>query len=295
MSTSNYKKTDAQLQAEEALRRHTQEKPAAYSSQWSTQRAQAAQKLADSKPFSYDINGDALYRQLKDQYVQQGRQAMLDTVGRTAALTGGYGNSYSQSAGQQAYHSYLQQLTDRLPELQNMALQRYNTQNQQLKDQYDLYTDLEEADYSRYGDALQAYYEEQDRLLEEARYQQQLGYTAYRDQLADALAQQEFAYQQQRDQEADRQWQAEFDEDLRRYELENAPKSGGATVQQQEEVATLSKNGQVFLSRLPYAHAGSSQTAWKKLVAQRLQGAKASGQLTDTDVQILVRQLKLYE
>ena len=62
----------------------------------------AMQKVLNRDKFQYDLNGDALYQQYKDRYIQQGKQAMMDTMGQAAALTGGYGNSYAQKAGQQA-------------------------------------------------------------------------------------------------------------------------------------------------------------------------------------------------
>lgn len=64
------------------------------------------EKLQNQEKFSYDLNGDALYQQYKDQYTTQGKLAMMDTMGQAAALTGGYGNSYAQGVGQQAYHCY---------------------------------------------------------------------------------------------------------------------------------------------------------------------------------------------
>lgn len=76
--------------------------------------------------FSYDLNGDALYQQYKDKYIQQGKLAMQDTMGQASAMTGGYGSSYSQSVGQQAYQNSLDNLNDIVPELYQMAYDRYN-------------------------------------------------------------------------------------------------------------------------------------------------------------------------
>ena len=61
---------------------------------------EALQKVLNRDKFQYDINGDALYQQYKDRYIQQGKQAMMDTIGQASALTGGYGNSYAQGVGQ---------------------------------------------------------------------------------------------------------------------------------------------------------------------------------------------------
>ena len=85
-------------------------KPGAYTSQWQGQLSDAIGKILDRKEFSYDVNSDALYQQYKDRYVQGGKMAMMDTLGQAATLTGGYGNSYAQAAGQQAYQGYLQGL-----------------------------------------------------------------------------------------------------------------------------------------------------------------------------------------
>ena len=62
-----------------------------------------------------------MYQQYKDQYVRQGKLAMADTMGQAAALTGGYSNSYAQTAGQQTFQGYLQQLNDIVPELAQMS------------------------------------------------------------------------------------------------------------------------------------------------------------------------------
>lgn len=75
--------------------------------------------------FSYDVNADPLYQQYKDQYIQNGKLAMQDTMGKAAALTGGYGSTYSQQVGQQAYDSYLQNLNAMIPELYSQAYSKY--------------------------------------------------------------------------------------------------------------------------------------------------------------------------
>lgn len=72
-------------------------------------------------PFSYDMASDGLYQQYADQYIRLGNQAMQDTLGQAAALTGGYNSSYAQNAGQQAYQGYLDRLNDIVPELYEQA------------------------------------------------------------------------------------------------------------------------------------------------------------------------------
>ena len=83
-------------------------------------------------PFSYDFNADALYQQYKDMYMQQGKMAMQDTMGQAAAMTGGYGNSYAATAGNQSYQQYLGKLNEVIPELYQLALSKYNQEGQDM-------------------------------------------------------------------------------------------------------------------------------------------------------------------
>lgn len=86
--------------------------------------------------FTYDLNADALYQQYKDNYINQGRQAMMDTMGQAAAMTGGYGNSYAATVGNQTYQGYLQNLNNIVPELYQMAMSRYQMEGDQLNNRF---------------------------------------------------------------------------------------------------------------------------------------------------------------
>ena len=105
-----------------------------------------------AKEFEYDLNSDALYQQYKDKYIQQGKMAMEDTIGQASAMTGGYGNSYAATVGNQAYQSYLGQLNDVVPELYQMAYDQYNQRGQDLLNQYSLAANEYERAYGMYSD-----------------------------------------------------------------------------------------------------------------------------------------------
>ena len=228
-----YEKSDIVKQAEALLQQQLANKPGEYQSAWQTQLDEILNNILNRDKFSYDLNSDALYQQYKDQYMLQGQQAMMDTMGQAAAMTGGFGNSYAQSVGQQTYQGYLQQLNDRVPELYKLALDKYNMEGQELYNQYGLYMDKENQDYGRYRDSMSDYYTELDRLTSDARYQYETDYGRYmdaynmaygqhRDTVSDSQWQQSLQYQQERDQVADQQWQAQFDEAKRQYEQEYA-------------------------------------------------------------------------
>ena len=176
-----YEKSDVVKQAEALLQQQLANKPGAYQSSWQTQLNETLDKILNREKFSYDLNGDMLYQQYKDQYATQGKMAMMDTMGQAAALTGGYGNSYAQSVGQQAYQGYMQQLNDRIPELYQLALDQYNREGDALYNQASLMASMEDQDYGRYRDQLNDYNVELDRLTEDARYQGELDYNKWAD------------------------------------------------------------------------------------------------------------------
>lgn len=122
-----YKPSDAVIKAQEYLNKVSEEKPSPFVSSYKEQLEDIYNKIMNRKEFSYDLNGDMLYQQMKDQYQVLGKTAMQDTMGEAAALTGGYGNTYAQSVGQQTYDEYLRQLNDNIPDLYQLALQQYNS------------------------------------------------------------------------------------------------------------------------------------------------------------------------
>jgi hypothetical protein len=172
-------------------------------SYWAT--VQAAQdKINNREKFSYDLNGDALYQQYKDKYIQQGKMAMQDTMGQAAALTGGYGNSYASTAGNQAYQAHLENLNDVVPELWQMAYDRYNQEGQDLLNQYAMAKDNYATKYGEWSDQMAQY--NTDRSYLQAVYDSLYGrdYTMWNDGRT-------FAYGQHRDAITDEQWKAAMD------------------------------------------------------------------------------------
>lgn len=175
----------------------------------------ALSKLQNREKFKYDLNGDALYQQYKDRYVQQGKQAMQDTMGQAAALTGGYGSTYSQSAGQQQYNAYLQSLNDVVPELYQMALDRYNAEGNDLKTQYSLLADRYSQEYGEHRDKTSDWQNQRDYAANRYDAERQLDYSRYGDAKS-------YAYQDYRDQVSDAQWQKQYDENVRQFNQQMA-------------------------------------------------------------------------
>ena len=135
-------------------------KPQDYQSSFAQQLAALYEEISGREAFSYDPAADAAYQSYALQYARQGRAAMSDTLGQAAHLTGGYGSSYAQSAGQQAYQKYLQQLSDVLPQLQSAAYGRYRDAGDALLDRYQLLQGQQEEEYGRWQDQVAAWQKE---------------------------------------------------------------------------------------------------------------------------------------
>ena len=159
------------LQAMAALQQAQQNVPT-YQGTYDQQLLDVYNQIVGRDKFSYNVNEDALYRQYADQYTMQGKLAMMDTMGQAAALTGGYGSSYGQAAGQQAYQGYLQRLNEVVPELYGMALDQHNQEGQDLLNQYSMLGQLRDTEYGRYQDAM-------DRYWQDVSYQKNMADSAY--------------------------------------------------------------------------------------------------------------------
>lgn len=154
LATQKYVASDNVAAAQNYLQGIIDNKPGAYQSKYTDQLQGLYDRIMNREKFTYDLNGDMLYRQYADQYTRQGQLAMQDTMGQAAALTGGYGNSYAQTAGQQVFQGYLQALNDKVPELANAAYNRYAQEGADLQNQYALAQGAEQLDYGRYQDTL---------------------------------------------------------------------------------------------------------------------------------------------
>lgn len=124
--------------------------PGAYQSRFEEKLQELYDQIAGREAFDYDPEEDEAYRRYAKLYAAKGAAAMEDTLGKAASLTGGYGSSYAQSAGQQAYNGYLQELAALVPELRQAALAEYRQEGQALADQYSMLSQREKNNYARY-------------------------------------------------------------------------------------------------------------------------------------------------
>lgn len=163
-------------------------------------RIEAVLKSIDERgDFTYDYADDPLYHNYKDSYIQGGRLAMLDTLGDAAALTGGYGSSYGQSAGQQTYQGYMTALANEVPALEAQAYDKYRREGDALYDRLQGYASLDDAAYDRYRDTVADAYTAHDYAYREYRDERDEELKRYLAELDALEKRQALAYQQSQD------------------------------------------------------------------------------------------------
>ena len=222
MAYKPYELSEEIKKAQQALEQQLAQKPQDYQSSWEEALKQAAQSLLNRKPFRYDAASDPLYQSYRQQYRKDGRLAMLDTLGQAQANTGGYGNSYAQSAAQQAYGAQLQNLNDKIPELYQMALNRYGLETTALSDRLGYLQQQESQDYSRYQDTLDAWQKQTNLLANQLASQKEQDYDRY-------VSDRDYSFKLSQADLEQQRWQAEFDEARRQFEANQAAKTATAS------------------------------------------------------------------
>ena len=208
-----YQRSDRVNEYYNKTRNLEKNKPDEFESKYEDQISSILDNIMNRPKFSYtseDMVNDDLYKMYRDQYMRQGNLAMRDTMGNAAALTGGYGNTYASAAGQQAYDNYVAQLNNKALDFYDRAYQRYADEGQNLYNQMNVVTGLDNTDYQRYRDGVNDYYN--DLNYYNGRYNQEYGYDygEYQDRVAADQWAQEFAFQKQQAAQEQANWEAEM-------------------------------------------------------------------------------------
>ena len=77
-----------------------------------------------------DLENDPVWRAYQEMYRREGERAYEDSMARVKARTGGNMSSMSQAAADQAYAYYMQQMTDKIPEIAEQNYGRWRDSQQ---------------------------------------------------------------------------------------------------------------------------------------------------------------------
>ena len=128
-----------------------------YESRYDAQTQELMNAILNRKPFSYDAESDPLYQQYSKAYTREGQRATEDAIGAVAAASGGIPSSYAATAAAQAGNYYAAQKTDKIPELYQVAYDKYLNDYQQERNNLAMLENAEQIDYNKYLNNLGQY------------------------------------------------------------------------------------------------------------------------------------------
>ena len=132
-------------------------------------------------------------------------------MGAAQAATGGYGSTYASAVGQQAYDSYMSQLSDKSLDIYDRVYQQYLNEGQELYNRLNMVNNQDSIDYGRYRDTVSDYYNDLNYYAGryDSSYNQDFG--EYQTDLSAKQWAEQYAYQKTQDALAQQNWQTQFD------------------------------------------------------------------------------------
>lgn len=219
--------TDRYLQHLNKLEKNA---PGEFQSQYSSDIQNIINSIKNREQFKTDdVFQSDLYTTMRDQAIKNGQKSMRDTMGSAQAATGGYGSTYAQAAGQQAYDNALANFNNTTLDIYDRVYNQYLQEGQELYNQLNMYNNQDSIDYNRYRDTVADYQADRNYYAgrydsswsqDMSQYQQDQAMQQWAENYAyqktqDALAQQnwqtQFDYQKEQDALAQQNWQAQFD------------------------------------------------------------------------------------
>lgn len=182
-----------------------------FKSAYSEQIAALVQKAQDNTAnFKYDPMTDVSYQALAKEYARLGDRANENTLANQAALTGGRESSYAVSAAAQAQNQYNQALTDKIPELERLAYDRFNADRNYGLNLLGTMKSLDDSAFSRFTDQRNFDYQQGRDSVADSHWDKTFDYQKQRDNVADSHWDKNFDYQKQRDNVSDSHWERNF-------------------------------------------------------------------------------------
>ena len=237
------------------------QKPADYTSKYQAGIDQLFEKILNRGKFEYDMNADKLYQQAMDKYSQQAKMGMQDTMGQAQAMTGGYGNSYAQTAGQQMYDKTMQNVTDMLPAMEDRAYARWSGEGDEMARNLAMSQGMEQNEYGRYRDTVGDWQFDSDRAFNQYNTERGFDYGMYQDRQNSEFQREQFEYDKGRDTSSD-----EFQRE--QFEHKKQQDAAAAAFQQQQWEAQQARAGSRSGSKPPPNYSDEEISLFEQMLAE---------------------------
>lgn len=153
----DYEESDYVKDRRDKLTEVENARPADFTSKYQAQIDDLLNRIYGDKGFSYtakDLQNDDLYKMYAQQYQQSASRAMRDTMGQAQAASGGYGSTYAQQVGQQAYDQTMSGLNDKVLDFRDRAYQTYLNNQSNRYNALNAFQTQDNTDYGRYRDTV---------------------------------------------------------------------------------------------------------------------------------------------
>lgn len=211
-----YQESDKLLKMYEELEQQEKTKPE-YTSKYGDRIDAVLSQLERRGEFKYDFNTDPIWNSLKDRYQRNAMLGMKSAMGEAANLTGGYGSSYAQAAGQQMYQQNISEMTDIIPSLADSALNRWQANGSELRSNLAALQNQESLDFSKFESELQQYNLDRSYIFNKVQAMSDDEFNKYLTELQNWQQDRSYYAAQKQQATANLQFQQQLDENRRQF------------------------------------------------------------------------------
>ena len=115
---------------------------------------EAINKYLNSRGFNYNTAEDPDYQAYVKEYNENAKQGKTLSRATAKTLANGYNPTYADTVADEVYNSYMENVTDAIPQFKNLAALENSGRENQLANAVNIYSTQAQRDYGRYRDTV---------------------------------------------------------------------------------------------------------------------------------------------
>lgn len=115
---------------------------------------EAINKYLNSRGFNYNTADDPDYQAYVREYNENAKQGRGLSRATAKTLANGYNPTYADTVSDEVYNSYMENVTDAIPQFKNLAALENSGRENQLANAVNIYSTQAQKDYGRYRDTV---------------------------------------------------------------------------------------------------------------------------------------------
>lgn len=115
---------------------------------------EAINKYLNSRGFNYNTADDPDYQAYVREYNENAKQGRELSRATAKTLANGYNPTYADTVSDEVYNSYMENVTDAIPQFKNLAAMENSGRENQLANAVNIYSTQAQKDYGRYRDTV---------------------------------------------------------------------------------------------------------------------------------------------